>query len=383
MTSRAQTVACMLTVVGEGRCALVATYQIFQFVVGYAMAQAFATNLLYSRGLLMGNNMYAVQDLLYITVLAALMGRTRPRAGGALAPEKPPGRVVSRPLLVATLAQLLVVAAFQLGALFMLRASPGFAPTRGTPDLKTVVAPETTVLFLASLAQFLVLALVFNRGRPHRAPLYTNVGMVASLAAQLAFLLYATLAVDAFTSRGMQMWPSRDPPLTAAMRGALLGLMAANLAAAFAADGVARPLARACARRAEARAAARGGDDLGVGRRGCCGGLLGAFFSSSSAAGRPPRARGAGASAAATNSSGHGALVHGRPGSVSGSGDGLDLGEPAALPGQRLLAGGGGGQQSRLGLLPPRGPAAAAPGAGARAGAAAAGAPPLRGDEML
>lgn len=29
----------MVTVVSEGRCALLATYQIFQFVVGYAMAQ--------------------------------------------------------------------------------------------------------------------------------------------------------------------------------------------------------------------------------------------------------------------------------------------------------------------------------------------------------
>jgi cation-transporting ATPase 13A2 len=39
MTSRHQSVASMVTVVAEGRCALMATYQIFQFVVGYAMAQ--------------------------------------------------------------------------------------------------------------------------------------------------------------------------------------------------------------------------------------------------------------------------------------------------------------------------------------------------------
>ena len=39
MTSREQSIASMAAVVAEGRCTLMATYQIFQFVVGYAMAQ--------------------------------------------------------------------------------------------------------------------------------------------------------------------------------------------------------------------------------------------------------------------------------------------------------------------------------------------------------
>jgi hypothetical protein len=362
----------MLTVVGEGRCALVATYQIFQFVVGYAMAQAFATNLLYTHGLMMGNNMYMVQDLLYITVLAALMGRTRPRRDG-LAAEKPPGRVVSAPLLVATVAQLVVVAAFQIAALMLLRASPGFTPTKGTPDLKTIVAPETTVIYLASLAQFLVLALVFNRGKPHRQPLFTNLGMVLSLLAQTAFLLYSLFAVDAFTTKAMQLVPSRDPPLTWAMRAGLLGVMLANLLLAFCADAASRPLVRVFAR----RAAARDEEGLGrVGRRGCCGGLLGVFFSSARAGGGGRAARRGSAAggggeaaplAAAAPPTGN-PLYASRPGSASSSG--LDLGAQAAaaLPAQRLMGAG----QSRLGL-PPRPPAATT--------AARAVAP--RGDEAL
>lgn len=39
MTSRNQTITSMVTVVAEGRCTLMATYQIFQFIIGYALVQ--------------------------------------------------------------------------------------------------------------------------------------------------------------------------------------------------------------------------------------------------------------------------------------------------------------------------------------------------------
>jgi hypothetical protein len=61
MTSRQQSITSMISVVAEGRCSLLATYQIFQFIVGYAMAQAFATNLMYTYGLMMGNYQYLIQ----------------------------------------------------------------------------------------------------------------------------------------------------------------------------------------------------------------------------------------------------------------------------------------------------------------------------------
>lgn len=38
----------------------------------------------------------------------------------------------------------------------------------GTPDLRTYVAPETTVIYLINLAQFITLGVVFNKGYPHR-----------------------------------------------------------------------------------------------------------------------------------------------------------------------------------------------------------------------
>ena len=55
MTSRNQTIASMVDVVAEGRCTLMATYQIFQFIIGYALVQAFSANLMYTYALNIGN----------------------------------------------------------------------------------------------------------------------------------------------------------------------------------------------------------------------------------------------------------------------------------------------------------------------------------------
>jgi magnesium-transporting ATPase (P-type) len=55
MTSKNQSIASMLNVVAEGRCSLMATFQIFQFIIAYAMVQAFETNLMYTYAINVGN----------------------------------------------------------------------------------------------------------------------------------------------------------------------------------------------------------------------------------------------------------------------------------------------------------------------------------------
>jgi cation-transporting ATPase 13A3/4/5 len=53
----------------------------------------------------------ALQDLFYITILAALMGYTKPRK--ELARAKPVGRVLSLPLVLSLLLQIAVIIVFQ------------------------------------------------------------------------------------------------------------------------------------------------------------------------------------------------------------------------------------------------------------------------------
>lgn len=51
----------MIHVIAEGRCTLMATYQIFQFIIAYALIQAFSTNLLYTFAHTMGNYQYFIE----------------------------------------------------------------------------------------------------------------------------------------------------------------------------------------------------------------------------------------------------------------------------------------------------------------------------------
>lgn len=60
----------------------------------------------------------------------------------------------------------------------------------GPPDLRQAQAPENTVTYIVALAQFIILAVIFNKGMPHRSPLFTNVGLLLALLAQAGWVLY-------------------------------------------------------------------------------------------------------------------------------------------------------------------------------------------------
>jgi cation-transporting ATPase 13A3/4/5 len=174
----------------------------------------------------------SLQDLFYITILAALMGYTRPRQD--LAKTKPMPRVLSLPLVLSLILQIAVLVVFQIAALQSLHRVPWYTRTRGTPDLRTYVAPETTVIYLLGLAQFIILALVFNKGFPHRQPLWTNTGLLISLVLQIGFLVYQLFSVDAFTVKVVQL-VGRDPNLglPTDYRAFLLLIMVVNAASAL------------------------------------------------------------------------------------------------------------------------------------------------------
>ena len=61
LTSKRQTIACMIAVIAEGRCSLDTSYLIFKFIIVYAFVQVFAVNLMYSFGGSVGNYQYLIQ----------------------------------------------------------------------------------------------------------------------------------------------------------------------------------------------------------------------------------------------------------------------------------------------------------------------------------
>ncbi|KAH7618816.1 putative Polyamine-transporting ATPase 13A3 [Nannochloris sp. 'desiccata'] len=248
LTSKRQTIACMVAVVAEGRCSLDTSYLIFKFIIVYAFVQVFAVNLMYSFGGSVGNYQYLIQDLLYTTVLAGTMGFTRPAK--KLTSQRPPERLMSAGIWFPVISQFVVCATFQLAALIMLAQQPWyvrFDPEPGATGTncfarETANSPEcsqsweNSCVFVMSLGQFLITALVFNKGPPHRRGLWTNTWLLVALVLQTSFLLFVVFSpggVVSETFAGMVPFP------LAGFRFKMLGMLLLNFAASWLADHVA------------------------------------------------------------------------------------------------------------------------------------------------
>jgi cation-transporting ATPase 13A3/4/5 len=248
LTSKRQTIACMVAVVAEGRCSLDTSYLIFKFIIVYAFVQVFAVNLMYSFGGSVGNYQYLIQDLLFTTVLAGTMGFTRPAK--KLTSQRPPERLMSAGIWFPVIAQFVVCATFQLAALIMLAHQPWyvrFDPEPGATGTncfarETANSPEcaqsweNSCVFVMSLGQFLITAFVFNKGPPHRRGVWTNTWLLVALVLQTGFLLFVVFSPGSVVSEsfaGMVPFPS------VGFRFKMLGMLLLNFAASWLGDHLA------------------------------------------------------------------------------------------------------------------------------------------------
>ncbi|KAL4457986.1 hypothetical protein ABPG75_012851 [Micractinium tetrahymenae] len=242
LTSKRQTIACMVTVIAEGRCSLITSYIIFKFIIVYAFIQTFGVAIMYSFGGSVGNYQYLIQDLLYTTVLASVMGFTHPSR--KLSKQRPPERLMSLGIWLPVILQFVTCAFFQLAALLMLTRQAFYTRFDPHPDgtncfdrtqsNSTVCSQsyENSIVFLMSLGQFLIAAFVFNKGPPFRRPIYTNLWLLLALSFQTLFvglLILAPAGPVGEEFAGLKPFPPE-------FRGKVLLLLGANLLVSWLAD---------------------------------------------------------------------------------------------------------------------------------------------------
>lgn len=100
------------------------------------------------------------------------------------------------------------------------------------------------------------------RHAPRRKPLYTNIGLLASMVAQAAFLFYSLFSVDPFTLKVQQIVGYDVIPMS--LRAILLALMGVNMAVAYFVELASGAAVRG-AEKVGAWAAARRGGGAGTG----------------------------------------------------------------------------------------------------------------------
>nr|CAG8510149.1 13919_t:CDS:10 [Entrophospora candida] len=142
-TSRKMEIDCVIEVIKEGRAALVTSFSCFKFMTLYSIIQ-----------------------------FTTVMGQTGPYHN--IHPKRPTANLVSKSVLTPLLGQIFIQSGFQFFVFLLVRRQPWYRPPKYDPDDEKIKCYESTVLFLISCFQYILMAIVFSVGPPYRKPITSN-----------------------------------------------------------------------------------------------------------------------------------------------------------------------------------------------------------------
>ncbi|XP_032081079.1 probable cation-transporting ATPase 13A3 isoform X2 [Thamnophis elegans] len=219
-TSRTASIACVPNLIREGRAALMTSFCVFKFMALYSIIQYLSVTLLYSVQSNLGDFQFLFIDLAIILVLVFTMSLNP--AWKELVAQRPPSGLISGALLFSVLSQILICLGFQVLGFLWVKQQPWYetwspssdacnlsAASNASPpgnvshhDEHNIRNYENTTLFFISIFQYLIVAVVFSKGRPFRQPCYRNYLFVVSVVALYAFaltlLLHPVAAIESF-----------------------------------------------------------------------------------------------------------------------------------------------------------------------------------------
>ncbi|XP_030042788.1 probable cation-transporting ATPase 13A3 [Microcaecilia unicolor] len=222
-TSKVTNISCVPNLIREGRAALITSFCVFKFMALYSIIQYLSVLLLYSVMKNLGDMQYLFIDLVIIMSLAFTMSLNS--SWKELVPQRPPTGLMSVQLLLSVLTQILLSLGFQVTTLVLVQeqswykhwspetnacgpatngsherdwsALNGSTVSNTSTELESevdrIISFENTCLFLVSSFQYLIVALVFTKGRPFRQPNHTNYFFMASMIGVSSFLLLVLL----------------------------------------------------------------------------------------------------------------------------------------------------------------------------------------------
>ncbi|KAJ8686576.1 hypothetical protein QAD02_022370 [Eretmocerus hayati] len=193
-TSRETNISCVLTVIREGRAALVTSFGIFKYMAAYSLTQFVSVMLLYSIESNLTDIEFLYIDLFIISIFAFFFGKTKAYEG-PLHKTPPLTSLISVTPILSLVAQIIIVGIFQYLSLMNLRQMEWFKPFVPRPDDKDDVrCLENYTIFIVSSIQYIILAVVFSKGRPYRKAIWTNYGLLASFILLSVFSAYLSVS---------------------------------------------------------------------------------------------------------------------------------------------------------------------------------------------
>lgn len=190
-TSRKASVECVVRVIREGRAALVTSVGIFKFMAGYSLVQFVSVIMLYSIDNNLSDFQYLYIDLFTISLFAFAISRT-PAYEGPLVKQRPETSLVSPLPLTSLIGQLIISIVVQLISFIAIRHNNWFEPFN--PELKSPESYENYAVFSISALQYIIMALVFNKGPPYRQGLQSNWCLSIISLVMIVFTVYLCIS---------------------------------------------------------------------------------------------------------------------------------------------------------------------------------------------
>ncbi|NXO77341.1 AT134 ATPase, partial [Sitta europaea] len=219
-TSQTPSIACVPELIREGRAALVTSFCMFKYMALYSTIQYLGVLLLYWQLNSFGNYQFLFQDLAITTVIGVTMSFTG--AYPKLVPYRPPSQLVSPPLLLSVVLNILFSLSMQIFGFLVVQKQPWYSKTNVHSACLSVnnhdrnsssslglhgvrdgaheqidngfKSYENTTVWLLSTINCLIVALVFSKGKPFRQPIYTNYMFILVLIGQLGICLFLMFA---------------------------------------------------------------------------------------------------------------------------------------------------------------------------------------------
>uniref|UniRef100_A0A671Z3T0 Polyamine-transporting ATPase 13A3 n=1 Tax=Sparus aurata TaxID=8175 RepID=A0A671Z3T0_SPAAU len=206
-TSRTPNISCVPSLIREGRAALITSFCVFKFMALYSIIQYISVTLLYSILSNLGDFQFLFIDIAIILLIVFTMSLNP--AWKELVSRRPPSGLISGPLLFSVLTQILICLGFQTITFLWVRQQSWYTVWKPFTDVcnrsshinmsdlndtevddHNIQNFENTSLFYVSCFQYLIVAIVFSKGKPFRQPSYKNWPFVVSALILYFFLLF-------------------------------------------------------------------------------------------------------------------------------------------------------------------------------------------------
>ncbi|ULT96024.1 hypothetical protein L3Y34_004582 [Caenorhabditis briggsae] len=178
-TSKVPDIRCVPTVISEGRAALVTSFGIFKYMAGYSLTQFVTVMHLYWISNILTDGQFMFIDMFLITMFALLFGNTP--AFHRLAHTSPPTRLLSIASMTSVIGQLIIIGIAQFTVFILTAQQSWFTPYQPPVDdeVEDKRSMQGTALFCVSMFQYIILAIVYSKGKPYRGSLLSNKPMCA------------------------------------------------------------------------------------------------------------------------------------------------------------------------------------------------------------